>query len=1131
MSLFTEIKKIVGEDTYNRGDFYYRQGKVLHCQVESGGHLYAEVSGSYGTTYFLSISMEFGWEGRLSYLDGDCTCPAEYNCKHVVAALLASLHGSPNSSLKRELSPQPGVLEWLDKSPKQILISEDSRSLPVTAPRPGSDRLFYIIRNGSSGQGEIIPFKAYVKKNGGFGVNTHEYNYTYSRSGSKPAFLDIEDVGILAKLEHYQRYAGYKYISNFPTGDELIVFLREVVETGRARGQELGGPVLSWSEPRKASVTWLRNKDGSQSVAFIDQVDPSISFLRFPLPIYIDPASGSIGLAEMDLDERTLAWVSSAPTILPESTESVARRLGELGSPVPLPKVWQTEVLHDLDPVPTLTLYGETVRDNYDYHPPGRKHIRDALSSTVYPCARLAFSYGSFKDTVRLNSGSDTFRCVDKDSISIVHRNRWMERSFQETLLDEGELYGGKNPRVYAHRARSPRQLNDADIIFPIASDQEYGDPEAGIRFAVEVVPELRQEGWNVDIDPTWPFHLHDGPVTFSTSLESSREGGTDWFKFSLKLEADGQEVEFVPLILAVIESLPLNELGALRDGEDLQSLLSGSSYYMALPNGSHVVVEGERIVPFVEAFLEAQGLFGFHVAEATRAAELATALEGSGVRWKGGREILELGERLRALSNAPETEPPVSVKGELRPYQKSGYGWLRALSDSGFGGALSDDMGLGKTIQALALLAHIHLERNADRPSLLIVPTSLIGNWQREAGRFTPDLKILVLHGPDRRSLFARIPEYHLVISTYPLIVRDHGYLFEHEFELAVLDEAQNVKNPAAATSKRIREIRARHRLAMTGTPMENNLEELWALYDWLIPGLLGNRKAFKNTYRTPIEQKGDGAKQRLLSTRIKPFLMRRSKDQVADDLPSKTIMDELVPLEGDQRTLYESIRAVMDERVRRAVQTKGIAGSRITIIDALLKLRQVCCDPRLVKLDAARKVSVSAKRTRLLQLLTELEAEGRKVLVFSQFVEMLRLLESDLRSRGWKYAMLHGKTKDREREISSFQDGDVQIFLMSLKVGGVGLNLTAADTVILYDPWWNPATELQAMDRAHRIGQDKPVFVHRMIAEGTVETAIQQMQKRKQALSDALFEGTGDGPLSLTEEDIRSLFAPVAE
>jgi len=242
-------------------------------------------------------------------------------------------------------------------------------------------------------------------------------------------------------------------------------------------------------------------------------------------------------------------------------------------------------------------------------------------------------------------------------------------------------------------------------------------DRMAGLEFAAEMVPRLREEGWKVEIDRSWPFRIYEGPVSFSTSLESAGQSGTDWFSFSLKLEADGQEVEFVPLILSVIDSLPLDECGALRHGQDLHDLLADSVYYLPLPNGSHVSVEGKRIAPFVEAFLEAQGLFGFHIAEAGRAAELATALEGSGVVWKGGREIRELGERLRALSNAPEVQPPARLKGELRQYQKVGYGWLRALSQSGFGGALSHDMGLGKTVQALALLAHLHLlDRRLDR-------------------------------------------------------------------------------------------------------------------------------------------------------------------------------------------------------------------------------------------------------------------------------------------------------------------------------------------------------------------------------------------------------------------------------
>ena len=434
--------------------------------------------------------------------------------------------------------------------------------------------------------------------------------------------------------------------------------------------------------------------------------------------------------------------------------------------------------------------------------------------------------------------------------------------------------------------------------------------------------------------------------------------------------------------------------------------------------------------------------------------------------------------------------------------------------------------MGLGKTVQTLALLAHRHLEEKTDRPSLLVVPTSLVGNWRREAARFVPGLRLLVLHGPGRLRRFGDIPKHHLVVTTYPLVNRDYDALFRHDYDTAVLDEAQTVKNPAAGVSKRIRGIRARHRLALTGTPVENNLEELWALYDWLIPGLLGNRKAFKSGYRTPIENEGGLTKQRLLSRRIKPFLMRRTKEEVAAELPEKTVIDEIVPLEGGQAALYESIRTAMDARIREAIAARGFNASRIAILDALLKLRQVCCDPQLVKLDAARKVTESAKRGRLLALLEELVAEGRRVLIFSQFVEMLRLVEADVAARGWHYAMLHGSTQDRDAQIASFQSGDLPLFLISLKAGGTGLNLTAADTVIVYDPWWNPAVERQAMDRAHRIGQDKPVFVHRLIAEHTVEAAIQKMQRRKQALADALFEGTGQGPLALSDEDIDALF-----
>ena len=656
----------------------------------------------------------------------------------------------------------------------------------------------------------------------------------------------------------------------------------------------------------------------------------------------------------------------------------------------------------------------------------------------------------------------------------------------------------------------------------PVTGGEDEG---AGLGFVVQAVPRLRSEGWRIEVDESWPFRLHDGPVAFSTALEST---DTDWFSLSLSLEANGRTFDVAPIVLQLVAELPVDEWGRLEEGFDIESHLAGRLFHVPLEDGSWLALDASRFGRFAEAFLEAQGLLEFHRADSGRLFELAEAPEGCGAPWTGGREILDLGARLRALAETPEQAPPDTLRGELRPYQRTGYGWLRALSESGFGGMLADDMGLGKTVQTLALLAHRHLEEETSLPSLLVVPTSLVGNWRREAARFVPDLKVLVLHGPDRRRRFAEIPDHHLVVTTYPLLNRDHELLFGHDYDIAVLDEAQAVKNPAAAVSKRIREIRARQRLVLTGTPLENNLQEIWALYDWLVPGLLGNRKRFTTEFRTPIEKHGDRARQRLLSARVKPFLMRRTKEEVARELPVKTVIDDLVPLEGAQAALYESIRTAMDKRVREAIAARGLAASRIAILDALLKLRQVCCDPGLVKLDAARKVTASAKRARLLALLEELVAEGRKVLVFSQFVAMLKLVERDIAARGWGYAMLHGRTKDRDAQVAAFQSGDLPLFLVSQKAGGTGLNLTAADTVIVYNPWWNPAVERQAMDRAHRIGQDKPVFVHRLIAENTVEAAIQRMQARKQALADALFEGTGEGPLALTEEDIHALFGP---
>ena len=357
------------------------------------------------------------------------------------------------------------------------------------------------------------------------------------------------------------------------------------------------------------------------------------------------------------------------------------------------------------------------------------------------------------------------------------------------------------------------------------------------------------------------------------------------------------------------------------------------------------------------------------------------------------------------------------------------------------------------------------------------------------EAARFAPMLSLLALQGGDRKSRFEGIPKHDVVLTTYPLLWRDAEVLTRFKYHLLILDEAQTVKNSRSQGAEVVRRIDARHRLCLTGTPLENHLGELWSQFDFLLPGFLGDNNTFAKYWRMPIEKQGDVPRRDLLARRIRPFILRRRKEEVAPELPPKTIILRKVELTGGQRDLYEAVRASMDVMVREEIASKGFGRSQIVILDALLKLRQVCCDPRLVKVPIAQKVKERAKLDLLMTMLPELVDEGRKILVFSQFTGMLALIEQATRRAGIDYALLTGDTQDRESQVHRFQSGEVPVFLVSLKAGGVGLNLTAADTVIHFDPWWNPAVENQATDRAHRIGQDKSVFVYKLIVAGSIE------------------------------------------
>ena len=664
-----------------------------------------------------------------------------------------------------------------------------------------------------------------------------------------------------------------------------------------------------------------------------------------------------------------------------------------------------------------------------------------------------------------------------------------------------------------------------------------------------EQLPALQAEGWQIERDEDFPFEVHDADEV-ELSIDEMPGSGADWFRIGLKVQVGGEPVDLVPLLVGLVQA------GWLRLESSMQQpggevLLPWPDDRPAAPAANAAAAPGAatgrpgppvlrrerllrlpvaRIAPLIAWLRGVFGASGFNAAQPRVSRFELGAIEhlSTGVAVRTPPALGPLFEQLRSLREGeplPTVAVSPNVQAELRPYQRDGLAWMDFLRRAGFGGVLADDMGLGKTLQTLALLQGELDAGRLDRPSLVVVPTSLLENWAAEASRFTPQLRMLVLHGKLRSAQFAQIADAHVVVTSYPLAVRDIDVLATHRWNYLVLDEAQRIKNSRSQATVALKGLVARHRLGLSGTPLENHLGELWSLMDFVTPGLLGGETKFREIYRTPIEKRGDRAQAELLSRRVRPFILRRTKVQVAQELPEKTETLLRVELEGTQRDLYETVRATMDGKLREAIARQGLARSQIVVLDALLRLRQVCCDPRLLKL---AKSPSSAKLELLRELLPTLVEDGRRILVFSQFTEMLALIEPELDALDLPYLKLTGDTVNRGEVVDAFQNGNVPIFLISLKAGGVGLNLTAADTVILYDPWWNPAVEQQAIDRAYRIGQGKPVFVYKLVASGTVEEKMLELQARKAGLADALLSGVA-GTAALTAQDFDELFKPL--
>ena len=767
----------------------------------------------------------------------------------------------------------------------------------------------------------------------------------------------------------------------------------------------------------------------------------------------------------------------------------------------------------DLAPRPRLTL-GSHVHSGFDLRS-GR------MQNIARHRAALAFLYAGMPVSGPINPRTGSELRVFRDD-RIVRLSRQPER--EQQLRQQLRQFGFK-PAM----RRSDALEESAGEMFELPDDATWQ------QFMREGLPQLRERGWDVDVRPEFVFDLT--PIE-NWYAEIEETDDRQWFDLELGIEVDGRRISLLPALIELIRRMP-----ALLDPQALARHPDDEQLVLRLDAGRNPVhswqTASERPLRVALPFGKLKPLLGtlseFYLGDqapvrrlrmgAPDAARLSE-LEELPLRWQGGDELREIALRLRDYRAQPAPLPE-GLRAELRAYQHEGLSWMQTLRAVGASGILADDMGLGKTLQSLA---HVLLEKQAGRlsaPALVVMPTSLIPNWLDEAERFTPGLRVLALHGAGRRRDFAKIEEHDLILTTYALLPRDAEKLGKHAYHLLILDEAQNIKNAGTKAAQAARQLNARHRLCLTGTPLENHLGELWALFDLVMPGWLGDARSFARLYRTPIEKAGDSQRLAHLNARIKPFLLRRKKEQVANELPPKSEITHWVELSDVQRDLYETVRLAMDSKVRAEIQRKGLARSHIVVLEALLKLRQVCCDPRL--LDQTLPAAGSGKLAGLLEMLDELLEEGRRVLLFSQFTSMLELIQAELEQRGIPYALLTGDTRDRRQPVEDFQQGRVPLFLISLKAGGTGLNLTAADTVIHYDPWWNPAVEQQATDRAYRIGQDKPVFVYKLIARGTLEEKIQQLQARKAALAAGVLEEGKDGGLQLQDSDIDALFAPL--
>ena len=1079
------LRRLLGARTFLRGLDYEKRKVVENVSVNVAA-AHGRVKGSDPDPY--EVTIRLGGEGITS----DCTCPAFHktgqHCKHV-AALLITVRNQARAKLpKREAAPPappapPATPPGESKSARRRDRRRRAQNQQVVVP-PG-------LQPPPTPDAAARPtgIGAWLTPDGALRVLELEFRIHVRQGGLTVTVLDT-----LARVPLLPSVAlGWQALA--PTADREALRVLTRYESGN---------------PRHPAVD-IRGEDAAELLPQLRErrvlLEPALMQLRFadePLKPRFDlEMVGSDTIVAKVTFERpgngrrfqltSGGWFEGAPGWHIDVTEGIARPVDRRVSPAALRRFLRSSTIAEpaSQLINMITSGLPKVAGEIGADLPELSQVADVVDLEPEFSFRAIGNLTELHATLQANYGSTEF-AIRADGISPPVIIRPPAEGQKRATCIRCDIVAQQS---------AVQQLLDLGLSSNESGEAFVLDGEAAIQFWSHGVQKLPKE-WKVFV----PEDLVGTKVRSQPVLMNARvSSGVDWLSVKVSYESAGVGIE----------------------REELERCLREGKKFVRLSDNSYAPLDANRVQAMIDREIELIASTGrggkVPLTQAGRIQELLDHADKASTT----AGVKQLFSKLSSIDEIKVAKKPRGLKATLRPYQDQGLSWLRFIHEIGSGGVLADDMGLGKTVQTIALLLSLKQEKKATPlRSLIVAPTSVVSNWEREIERFGPSLTVALWHGAARREYEAELENVNVIITSYALLRRDIELLKKLRLDYAILDEAQNIKNPISATAQAAKELKAERRLALTGTPIENRLSEIWSIFEFVSPGLLGPLQKFEEKFARPIDQ-GDSKQAARLRSTIHPFILRRTKLEVVKDLPPKLEVDKIVDLPPEQRAIYTQVLREVRAQVMGEVERVGVAKSQLHILAGLTKLRQAACDPRLLGLPREYSHDDSGKLSAVRELVDEVESGGHKVLIFSQFVSMLKLIREALDEDKVRYEYLDGSTLDRPRRIQHFQeDPAVPVFLISLKAGGSGLNLTAADTVIHFDPWWNPAVEDQASDRAHRIGQNRVVTVYRLVAAGTIEEKILQLkQKKKDLVASVLSEDAGGGK-RLTKADIEDLF-----